>query len=120
MCLFLLALTVRALVPTGFMPGQQALQNGKIELTFCNADGAMYTMEVDFSAEKSDSAHAVPYCPFGLLAHQVLDIPGPLSPVPIAEIVFARPIAPSLNRSLPPLPALGPPLGSRAPPYLVG
>lgn len=120
MCMLALVMVFRALVPTGFMPEQQALLDGKFAMTFCTADGVLSTMEIDIGTKKSTHAHAGADCLFGMVAHQTFDIPPTSALVPLASIAFAHPLLPSLNRSLPPLPALGPPLGSRAPPYLLG
>ena len=37
--LALLALTLRALVPAGYMPDARALHDGRLEVTFCSAAG---------------------------------------------------------------------------------
>lgn len=75
----------------------------------------------DDGAHHDDGAHgaAGQECPFGLTAHQALDLP------PVAALVVEPPRAPRelawrrFNAG-PPLPAAGPPLGQRAPPRLYG
>ena len=57
-------------------------------------------------------------CPFGLSAHQVLHVPpmAALAPVLLHWLALA---APPASHPRPPLPAAGPPLGQRAPPFVV-
>lgn len=120
MCLLALALLARALVPAGYMPDANALRRGVVELTFCIAGSEMSTLQVSLDDRTGQTTHqdgSANDCPFFVLAHQVLDMP-------VAAMVFGLPVvfagllAPfSLNRALPALPALGPPLGSRAPPF---
>lgn len=58
-------------------------------------------------------------CPFGLIAHQALDLPTAvaLAPVLLRGFVQAPRVADSPR---PPMPAAGPPLGQRAPPRITG
>lgn len=118
MCLLLLALVGRGLIPTGFMLGHAPFNQGAIELTFCAPGGSFSKILLDSGHSDSDQANAE--CPFSVLVHQALDIPnaGNTSPLPVAA--FSRPLPPSLYQSRPALPALGPPLGSRAPPLHLG
>lgn len=44
--LALLALTLRALVPTGYMPDARALHDGRLEVTFCSAAGDFSTFSL--------------------------------------------------------------------------
>ncbi|MDX3881146.1 MAG: DUF2946 family protein [Achromobacter sp.] len=117
--LALLALTLRALVPAGYMPDTRALHDGRLEVTFCSAAGALPSFVLALPAggkEQAghDTAGSGAQCPFGLLAH-VAPAPAPaLTPLLLAAGLPALP-APAGNA-----PAArtvsGPPLGSRAPP----
>ncbi|WP_287813108.1 DUF2946 family protein [Achromobacter sp.] len=114
-----LALLLRALVPTGYMPDARALHDGRLEVTFCSAAGDLTTVKIALSSDgKSGGGHSSAdtgaQCPFGLLAH--------VTPAPAAQ---TAPLAPAVSRAAPfppahvaaPVqPAQGPPLGSRAPP----
>lgn len=119
--LALLALTLRALVPAGYMPDTQALHDGRLEVTFCSAAGDLSALTLALSPgdkERAghDAAESGPLCPFGLLAH-LAPAPAPaLSPLLLAIGRHALP-APARD-TLPAQTAAGPPLGSRAPPFL--
>ena len=117
LCLVLLAFACRAVVPAGYMPGLSE-QNG-FAMTFCTAQGVVTTLWVgssDAAGKTSQDDHAVGLdCPFGLLLAQAA-LPDQDAPLP-AGVVTYRPVSfQPPYRALPPLPALGPPLGSRAPP----
>ncbi|WP_447921519.1 DUF2946 family protein [Achromobacter aegrifaciens] len=119
--LALLALTLRALVPAGYMPDTRALHDGRLEVTFCSAAGELSALTVALSPDGKgtaghDTADAGALCPFGLLAH-VAPAPAPaLTPLLLA---VGRPVLPAPARDAPPArTASGPPLGSRAPPFL--
>lgn len=120
--LALLALTLRALVPTGYMPDARALHDGRLEVTFCSAAGDLSTLSLALGekpADKSahDAAETGAQCPFGLLAHVA---PAPVPGVtPIALPASRAALPPPAYRAWPALAAHGPPLGSRAPPSLV-
>jgi hypothetical protein len=72
-------------------------------------------------SKKSPNDHHVGQeCPFGLVLSQGIL---PLQDLPLLAGVVWREhfkLVPLRNRALPPLPALGPPLGSRAPPPYLG
>ncbi|SAI66183.1 Uncharacterised protein [Bordetella ansorpii] len=157
--LLLFALTLRALVPAGYMPDVRALREGRLALEFCAAAGGlpraprvpwpapdmhhgmdhadrvrvqMPGMEMpgmhmargspasghgshDHGSDHSGAAGQE--CPFGLIAHQALDTPVALGVAPMRA--FGRADLPSpADRPAPPMPAVGPPLGQRAPPVL--
>ncbi|HUG57256.1 MAG TPA: DUF2946 family protein [Candidimonas sp.] len=124
---FMLWLTVaafacRALVPTGFMPDTNALRNGQLVLTFCTVGGGTSILPLNLpdtpkSAADQDATNSID-CPFGLLAEQAMVAPSAMQ-VLVAAIL--RQVSPTLLfKALPPLPAHGPPLGSRAPPPSFG
>uniref|UniRef100_UPI002FE3AEFB DUF2946 family protein n=1 Tax=Achromobacter insolitus TaxID=217204 RepID=UPI002FE3AEFB len=69
--LALLALVLRALVPTGYMPDTRALHDGRLEVTFCSAAGDVSALTLALSSEdKSKTAHDTAdvgaLCPFSL------------------------------------------------------
>lgn len=119
--LALLALALRALVPAGYMPDARALHDGRLEVTFCSAAGGLSSLSVALPSDSGgqtghDAAGTGAQCPFGMLAH--IAPAAAAAPAPI--VLTAGPPAqlPSDHRVLPPQPAQGPPLGSRAPPPL--
>ncbi|MFY0480704.1 DUF2946 family protein [Achromobacter marplatensis] len=122
--LALLALTLRALVPTGYMPDARALHDGRLEVTFCSAAGDLSTFRVALAGSKGgddapashDAAKTGAQCPFGLLAHVAPAPPPALTPILLPAGRYVPP--PPAYRALPKLAAHGPPLGSRAPPPL--
>jgi hypothetical protein len=137
-CLMLLALSLRALVPVGYMPDVDALRDGRLEMAFCSGNGPQTiavdmhsSMSMDMSAgmhhaahhgstSSSDESPANPQsqstdCPFSVLSTL------PAMPT-IALAVIGLPLLLSAVQPalyIAPLPAVlfqGPPLGSRAPP----
>lgn len=113
-CLALLALVCRALVPAGYMPRHSA--QGGLSMTFCTAQGEVITVFVNAGASQQDDHPAGLDCPYGVLASQAL-LPDLLSPLPAGVVMYARVAYWLPQRALPPMPAQGPPLGSRAPPF---
>jgi hypothetical protein len=81
------------------------------------------TQQVDLSdgAAKSLAGDSIGSqdCPYGLLASQAL-IPGQDEPLPAGTITHRPVVLAHVHQALPPLPSLGPPLGSRAPPSNLG
>lgn len=132
--LLLLLLVARAWVPAGYMPDADALKQGRLALGFCAAGGGSF-MGLRALADKhaqADSHHghhghggqpaesgAGQECPFGLSAHQVLDLPPLLAMAPVLLRWFAQ-VPPIVDSPRPPMPAAGPPLGQRAPPRIFG
>jgi len=136
--LLLLLLVARAWVPVGYMPDADALRQGRLALGFCSAGGgtlaALQALSMQqnpqldpqldphhghhgHGAGHNDTSGAGQECPFGLSAHQVLNVP----PVAALAPVLLRWLAqePFLADSpRPPMPAAGPPLGQRAPPSI--
>lgn len=122
-CLAVLAFVGRSLIPNGYMPTLSDGKGASIVLTLCSASGDTQTLLLDLQKKNngsSNDSHANPECPFGLvMSHGILPIETAL--VLSATIWQQRPVTfAARNRSLPPLPALGPPLGSRAPPTNLG
>lgn len=122
-CLTVISFLCRSVIPMGYMPDVSGTRNGTFAVTFCTMDGGISTLTLDLSGQpehsSSDDHSNIQDCPFSLLASQVI-MPYQAAPV-LTGIIPHRP-APLLhrNQSLPPLPALGPPLGSRAPPSNLG
>lgn len=123
MLLAALGFVLRALVPVGFMPDAQALQNGHIELTLCSPGSAAVGRSISLSLlsdDSRDTSHpagslATPgECPFGLMSAQAVIVPPAIGVAAVASASFprSRPLAPRVAS----LPVQGPPLGSRAPP----
>lgn len=116
-----LAILLRALVPTGYMPDARALHDGRLEVTFCSAAGDLSTLKIALSPDGKrggaghSSADTGAQCPFGLLAHVT---PAPAAQTaPLALAVSRAAPFPPARVAVPVQPAQGPPLGSRAPPF---
>ncbi|MBB1593211.1 hypothetical protein A9973_03950 [Achromobacter sp. UMC46] len=128
--LLLLLLVARAWVPVGYMPDADALRQGRLALGFCAAGGgALPVLRAPAAAQHeahhvhhdhgapADHGGAGQECPFGLNAHQVLDVPPMLAVAPVLLRWLAQaPVQAGSPR--PAMPAAGPPLGSRAPPSI--
>ena len=129
--MLLVLLAARAFVPVGYMPDAQALKQGRLALGFCSAGGGAFPGMSGLAAppgqadghsghhDPSQHVGAGQECPFGLIAHQALDLPTAvaLAPVLLRGFVQAPRVADSPR---PPMPAAGPPLGQRAPPRFTG
>lgn len=129
LCMMLLALSLRALVPAGFMPDAGALRDGRLEMAFCSGNGPQ-TIAVElhggmhhgaaFSPAKSPADQQNPQsqsndCPFSVLSALPAMPSIALAAIGLPLLLLSVQLAPRLK----PLPAIlfqGPPLGSRAPP----
>lgn len=112
----LLLFLLRALIPVGFMPETRA--DGRLELVICSSSGENVVHVVDLGApDERKRSKAGDDCPYSLAFGKNFTPPGQiLAPVvraPVPEVNFARDVA----RLIPP--ALGPPVGQRAPPNLL-
>lgn len=120
--LLFLALVIRGSIPAGYMPDVSALNDGRFAITFCITPGtAPQSLASLFGDENSysDDALTANDCPFGLLSYQALALPLS-SAINALPVVFLALQAFSFNNTaLPVLGARGPPLGSRAPPFLL-
>jgi hypothetical protein len=123
LCLAVIAFVCRAVIPSGYMPVLSGDNGRTVVLTLCNANGDNETLLLSIPKQSNESPaqdHAGQECPFGLIISQgILPILGsPVMPV----TVWQQRLAPFIeqNHALPPLPALGPPLGPRAPPSHLG
>jgi len=124
LCLLLLALVVRGLIPIGYMPDTSALRDGRIVITFCVTRGngaptAPATLAGMLADENSHPKGVLAGndCPFSLLSQQALDVPvlPGLRVLPVAG--FSALVHTFDNTVLPVLGLRGPPLGPRAPPF---
>lgn len=108
--LLLLVFFLRALIPAGFMPDAKALADGHFELVICTPGGP------DSADGDAQEKWAGADCPYHFSFSQALVT---VTPVPVAVEFASRAahgFAAASNILLPP--ALGPPLGSRAPPAI--
>lgn len=111
----------RSVIPMGYMPDLTGGRDAELAFTFCHTAGSTLQLNVPGQPEQpsSDEHTLSQACAFGLAVSQAV-MPGQDTPV-LVSMVFHRPVAPlQRNQALPPLPALGPPLGSRAPPSSFG
>lgn len=120
-CLTVLSFVSRAFIPIGYMPGLSGERDSTFAITLCSMGGATTVMTLDLSGDSADSGPEDPYgienCPFGPgVVHKFA--PGQDAAEPVGITSFSIAAAPVGFRTLPPLPALGPPLGSRAPPSI--
>lgn len=122
LCLTVLAFLCRALVPMGYMPGSAGAEQGKLALTLC-VPGGVQTVMVDLADpnthHSSQDQLQLAACPYALVVSQAMLPPaGELAPLgDVGEYAVAR-SSPAL--APPPTLPFGPPLGSRAPPSLLG
>lgn len=119
----MLSFLLRMAIPAGYMPDTSGGRDGAFAITICTAGGALDTLWVDLpesSGESSSDDHFENQgCPFGCVFSQGV-MPSQGSPGLMGAIAD-RPIHLShRNQAQPKLPALGPPLGSRAPPSGLG
>jgi len=122
-CLTVLSFVLRSMIPSGYMPDSSSNRNGTIALTLCSAGGINATILVDLQGKTKSSSsgdqHAGQECAFGVVASQGI-MPTDVSILPVIAL-FSQPLLIlERNRALPPMPAQGPPLGSRAPPSHFG
>jgi hypothetical protein len=142
LCLLLLTVSLRAMIPVGYMPDPAALRQGVVRITLCTSTGAVsilqnlrdsvgghghdHTGTADVHAPAMDLLHkghdhsgsqhaAGAECPFWAMAHLTMDLP-PAAVAPLLAAIRDEAVRFLAPASLPPLPSAGPPLGSRAPP----
>jgi hypothetical protein len=122
-CLTVLSFLYRAAIPQGYMPDFSGARDGKFAITLCTVGGGTSTLRVDLDQQSpqppSDDQFDNQNCPFGIVVSQAV-IPGGDAPALMGTIVHHPVALPQRNQAQPPLPALGPPLGSRAPPLNLG
>ncbi|AOB32212.1 hypothetical protein AKI39_18055 [Bordetella sp. H567] len=143
LCLLLLAVSLRAMIPVGYMPDTAALRQGVMRIGLCTSTGMVTVMQVlpggaaqdlhtlgpDTHLDRDGAVHGIDggpdhdgshhaagaECPFWAAAHLAVDLP-PAAIMPLLAAVRDLPVRFTAPAALPPLPPAGPPLGSRAPP----
>jgi len=123
-CLTVLAFLYRSVIPVGYMPDFSGQQGGSFTITLCTPGGnttSVLSLDTPDETGKASSQDALSSqdCPYGMVLSQV-SLPGQATLV-LERALPHRPLLVAIrNQALPPLPALGPPLGSRAPPSNLG
>ena len=108
---------LRALIPAGFMPDADALADGRLELVICTSMGEKTVHAADPGAPDGGDPEtwAGADCPYHLSLSHAFFAPA-ADPIPAEFAVrAAHGLAAAAIALLPP--ALGPPLGQRAPPF---
>lgn len=123
MCLTIIALLARAVIPAGYMPVMASGQGALFSMTLCHMGAGITVRQATLPdhaghAPSNDDA-SNKACPVGLVVSQAL-LPDHGSPMLTAVTSHHPALLSPDNQALPPLPALGPPLGSRAPPPDLG
>lgn len=124
LCLSIVALCLRALIPNGYMPTHNSdAKNGVLALSFCLPAGAeSAAFEQFLQSLQDDNGHATEQiasiytCPFslaGLDTSLVLSVALVKLPAPTVRFVLPEAQAPPVRTT-----HIGPPLGSRAPPLV--
>ncbi|MFT0851741.1 DUF2946 family protein [Achromobacter sp. F4_2707] len=116
-CLTAFSFLCRAVIPVGYMPDLSGERDTPFAITLCSMGGTVVVqLDLDGSEKSSSDQHyGGDTCPFGLnVAHKL--IPGQATLALAGMALFLSVASPAARQALPPLPALGPPLGSRAPP----
>ncbi|NYT68889.1 DUF2946 family protein [Pusillimonas noertemannii] len=110
----------RAVIPVGYMPDIVGARDGKFSITLCTVGGGTNTLLMDLGGQPDqpspDDYFDNQDCPFGIVVSQAV-MPSQEPPVLVRMVVHHPVFLPHRNQAQPPLPALGPPLGSRAPPH---
>jgi hypothetical protein len=101
-------------MPVGFMPDLAALQDGRLEVVLCTADGLRAALVDRAGQPIDDPTPTGGDCPFAFVAGTSLALPTLIDQPPVHgggdRVLF-------VTRSLADrTPVRGPPLGSRAPP----
>jgi hypothetical protein len=105
---------LRALVPLGFMPDVAALGEGRFELVICTSSGEKLVQTVDLGGAPNGPVKSIlDDCPFHTALGNAFAAPDTI-PAAVIFTASAADFDPLSHALLPP--ALGPPLGSRAPP----
>jgi len=122
-CLTVLSFLYRAAIPQGYMPDFSGARDGKFSITLCTVGGGVSTLLVDLDGPdhhpSSDDHFNNQSCAFGIVVSQAV-MPGQDAPALVGNVAHHPVTLPQRNEAQPPLPALGPPLGSRAPPSNLG
>lgn len=116
-CLSVFAFLLRAFIPVGYMPDSSIERKTPFAITLCSVGGPTFIqVNLDGQSQPShpDSRFNPDTCPFGLNLAQEL-LPGQ-AVAPLVVASFQTVVSVLRNQALPVMPAVGPPLGSRAPP----
>lgn len=120
--LAVLLFAVRAIVPVGYMPDLGALRDGQVQIVICTGTGTQALL-VDAAGQPLDQERAPDHadaadCSFATATATAVALP--VTAPALARPAFASG-AHSGGESVALLPPVqGPPLGSRAPPALLG
>jgi len=122
-CLIALSFLCRAAIPAGYMPDFSGGREGGYAVTLCIGGDGHDILQPDLTGQADqpfpDDRFDSKDCPFGIVASQAM-LPSQQAPALLAVIAHHSVPQPHRNRIRPPLPAQGPPLGSRAPPSNLG
>jgi hypothetical protein len=106
---------LRALIHAGFMPDAKALAEGRLEIVICTSAGEKLVQMLDLDAPNDGAPKTSSNdCPFGLTFAKAFTAPEATA-VP-GEFRFVAAFGPAAAPHFRLPPALGPPLGQRAPP----
>jgi hypothetical protein len=109
---------LRALIPAGFMPDAKALGEGRLELVICTSAGERLAHAIDLDDGNGETeTWAGANCPYHLSLSQAFAPGADVAPVAVEFARIALPVVSAAAVLLPP--ALGPPLGQRAPPFFL-
>lgn len=116
-CLLALIMLARGVVPAGYMPSADAARDSKVEIVLCPSDHGAAVAVANGEDNQGAQGHGAVtlHCPFGIFAHQALDLPPALvvsTPVALQWVFLVSPLFLALAGFL----FQGPPLGARAPP----
>jgi len=122
-CLALLASLARAAIPVGYMPDAEAAKAGTFALVLCHSYGPLPALEAHHHDHEHgnhddgapDDTSTGLECPYAIIAGPAI-LPDVALHAAFAVYVTGL-IAPAAYHPAPALPANGPPLGARAPPY---
>ena len=117
---FLALLLLRAAIPVGFMPDLDALRDGRIEIVVCTPSGLKtVTVSPDpgDGEQRSSETASILECPFHVVAAQALL--GPDLRLGDRRAVWNVDLPKPATVDFPVAAALGPPVGTRAPPHRI-
>lgn len=122
-CLAILSFLYRAVIPMGYMPDVSGGRDGKFSISLCTTGGGASALLMDWDGQSGQPSPGDHFdnqsCPFGIVVSQAV-MPSQEPPALVGNVAHHPVSLPHRNQAQPPLPALGPPLGSRAPPSFLG
>lgn len=121
-CLTVFAFLCRAIIPAGYMPDLSSERKSAFAITLCSMGGNTL-LTLDLTGESNavgedDHSYHAETCPFGLSVSQEL-IPALAAPALAGVLVVFAPAFFAPYQAGPSMPALGSPLGARAPPPVI-